>query len=66
MGDTRLLPDVAAPTEAELASLILTGPMFLTDTPPAPAQHVVGKVYFNLAENHRDPERLFAFMEGAR
>ena len=42
LGDTRLLPDVAAPTEAELASLILTAPMM------AGAEHLTHDVLLAL------------------
>jgi superfamily II DNA or RNA helicase len=88
--------DVAAPTQAELASLVLTAPMMAGAeylTPDAllalwqeiaaalaqsvaaartdlqsflqglnPAWNLVGRVHFNLAENHRDAEAPFAFM----
>lgn len=90
------VPIVPPPTEAELASLVLTAPMmpgaeyisadllrrlwhqlakafdhalaaskadlqsFLKTLNPA--WNLVGRVYFNLAENKRDPEQPFAFM----
>ena len=89
-------PDVPAPTEGELASLVLTAPMmpgaeyltpdvlrslwaeigtaFAASLASAktdlqsflktlnPSWNLVGRVFFNLAENHGDPESPFAFV----
>ncbi len=91
-----VVPDVPAPGEGDLATLVLTAPMmagaeYLTPEvlrglwgeiaravsasfDPArtdlqgflkelnPAWNLVGRVYFNLAENRRDPDSPFAFM----
>lgn len=93
---SRLLPDVAAPDEGDLATLVLTAPMMAgaeyltaevlrrlwdeiaqaasasfaagkTDLQSFlkgmnPAWNLVGRVYFNLAENRGDAAAPFAFM----
>ena len=91
-----VVPDVPAPGEGDLATLVLTAPMMAgaeylapevlrclwADIAQAasaqfaaagtdlqgflkglnPAWNLVGRVYFNLAENHVDPDAPFAFM----
>lgn len=93
---SRHLPDVAPPSDGDLATLVLTAPMMAgaeyltaevlrrlwdeiaqaasasfaaakTDLQSFlkglnPAWNLVGRVYFNLAENRGDPDAPFAFM----